>query len=62
MNRNMSRNRDRERRTRREKNDPLTVTLSLTREDRARLDELLRSRKYRCEDVFRVGLDDLTSE
>ena len=62
MNRNMSRNRDRERRTRREKNDPLTVTLSLTREDRERLDELLRSRKYRCEDVFRVGLDDLTAE
>ena len=57
----MSRNRDRERRTRREKNDPLTVTLSLTREDRARLDELLRSRKYRCEDIFRVGLDDLAS-
>jgi len=62
VNRNMSRNRDRERRTRREKNDPLTVTLSLTREDRDRLDELLRSRKYRCEDVFRVGLDDLTAE
>ena len=62
MNRNMSRNRDRERRTRREKNDPLTETLSLTREDRDRLDELLRSRKARCEDVFRVGLDDLTAE
>ena len=62
MNRNMSRHRDRERRTRQEKNDPLTVTLSLTREDRDRLDELLRSRKYRCEDVFRVGLDDLTAE
>ncbi len=59
--RNMSKNRSRERRTRPDKNDPLIITISITQKDRERLDEILRSRRYRCEDIFRVGLDDLSA-
>lgn len=61
MNRNMSKNRSRERRTRPEKHDPLIVKLTLSPCDRDRLDEILRSRKYRCEDIFRCGLDALSA-
>ena len=61
MNRNTSRNRNREQRTKPVKHDPLTVTLTLTREDQERLDEILRGRRYRCEDIFRIGLDDLSA-
>ncbi len=50
-----------ERRTRPVKNDPLIITISITQKDRERLDEILRSRRYRCEDIFRVGLDDLSA-
>ena len=57
----MSKNRSRERRTRPDKNDPLIITISITQKDRERLDEILRSRRYRCEDIFRVGLDDLSA-
>jgi len=56
MNRNMRRGRNREQRARPVKRDPRIVTVTLTRLERERLDELIRSRKCSCEDVFRAGL------
>jgi hypothetical protein len=57
----MSRSRNREQRTKPSQNNPLTVTLSLNRKDRERLDTLLRESNFSCEDIFRIGLDDLSA-
>jgi len=61
MNKNNSRNRSREGHTRPVKKDRLTVILKLTRKDREKLDEILRGQRFRCEDIFRIGLDDLSA-
>ncbi|MBR3585579.1 MAG: hypothetical protein IKO00_06150 [Oscillospiraceae bacterium] len=61
MNRNMSRSRNREQRTRPGKNDPTSVTLNLTRRDRERLEEIMRDNRCTFEDIFRVGLEKMSA-
>ena len=49
MNRNMSKNRGRERRTRPGNSTPQKITLKLNRSDRELLESIQRERGYSCE-------------
>lgn len=62
MNRNMSRSRNREQRTRPVREDnKINITLHLSKEEHERMQEIERECKYAREDIFRVGLDHLST-
>lgn len=59
MNRNLSRNCSREHRPRPDRNRGLTIMLKLEPRDHELLESILRDRGCSCEDIFRIGMDDL---
>ena len=61
MNRNMSKNRSLERRTRPGNSTPQKITPKLNRSDRQLLESNQRERGYSCEEIFRVGMDDIVA-
>ena len=61
MTRNMSKNRGRERRTRPGNSTPQKITLKLNRSDRELLELIQRERGYSCEEIFRLGMDDIVA-
>ncbi len=59
MNRNMSRPRNREQRTKPPRDDMGNHTLHLSRRAHERMKELLRKFKCDREDIFRIGMEQL---